>query len=69
MNSVATFSYDFIKKISIFYWSHITLRFSCLTPFHLLKVSKFLVKISRFRFLVITEKNIFVYKLFLSLIF
>ena len=38
-----------------------------LTPSHLLKVTKFLVKISQFIFLVMTEKNIFVYKLFLSL--
>ena len=30
--------------------------------FHLLKVTKFLVKISQFKFLVMTEKNIFVYK-------
>ena len=33
----------------------------------LLKVTKFLSKISQFEFLVITEKNIFAYKLFLSL--
>ena len=41
--------------------------FSSLTPSYLLKVTKFLVKISQFEFLVMTEKNIFVYKLFLSL--
>ena len=41
--------------------------FSFLTPFCLLKVTKFLVKISQFEFLVMTEKNIFVYKLFLLL--
>ena len=34
---------------------------------YLVKVTKFLVKISQFEFLVMTEKNIFVYKLFLSL--
>ena len=33
----------------------------------LLKVTKFLSKISKFEFLVITKKNIFAYKLFLSL--
>ena len=41
--------------------------FSSLTASYLLKVPKFLVKISKFKFLVMTEKNIFVYKLFLSL--
>ena len=34
---------------------------------YLLKVTKFLGKISQFEFLVMTEKNIFVYKLFLPL--
>ena len=34
---------------------------------YLLKVTKFLGKISQFEFLVITNKNIFTYKLFLSL--
>ena len=34
---------------------------------HILKVTKFLVKISQFKFLVMKEKNIFVYKLFVSL--
>ena len=43
------------------------LNFPTLTLFHLLKVTKFLVQISRFKFLVMTEKHIFVYKLFLSL--
>ena len=37
------------------------------SPSHLLKVSKFLVKISQFKFLVVTEENIFLHKLFLSL--
>ena len=41
--------------------------FSSLTPSYLLKVAKFLVKISQFEFLVMIEKNIFAYKLFLSL--
>ena len=41
--------------------------FSSLTPSYLLKVTKFFAKISQFEFLVITEKNIFLYKLFLSL--
>ena len=31
-----------------------------LTPSYLLKLTKFLVKISQFEFLVMTEKNIFV---------
>ena len=34
---------------------------------HFLMVNKFLVKISQFEFLVMTERNIFAYKLFLSL--
>ena len=41
--------------------------FPSLTPSYLLKVTKFLGKISQFEFLVMTEKNIFAYKLFLSL--
>ena len=41
--------------------------FSSLIPFYLLKVTKFLGKISQFELLVMTEKNIFAYKLFLSL--
>ena len=36
-------------------------------PSYLLKVNKFLGKISQFKFLVMTEKNIFAYKVFLSL--
>ena len=44
------------------YWS-----FSFLTPSYLLKVTKFLVEISQFEFLVMTEKNIFAHKLFLPL--
>ena len=38
--------------------------FSSLTPSYLLKVSEFLVEISQFEFLVMTEKNIFAHKLF-----
>ena len=41
--------------------------FLSFTSFFLLKVTKFLVKISEFEFLVMTEKNIFAYKLFLLL--
>ena len=41
--------------------------FSSLIPSYLLKVTKFLGKISQFKFLVMTEKDIFAYKLFLSL--
>ena len=36
-------------------------------PSHLLKVTKFLVKISQFEFLIMIEESILVYKLFLSL--
>ena len=42
-------------------------RFSSLTPSYLLKVTKFLVNISWFEFLFMTDKNIFAYKLFWSL--
>ena len=41
--------------------------FSSLTTSYLLKVTEFLVKISQLEFLVMAEKNISVYKLFLSL--
>ena len=41
--------------------------FSSLTPSNLLKITKFLVKVSQFEFFVMTEKNSFVSKLFLSL--
>ena len=41
--------------------------FSSLTPSYLLKITKFLAKVFQFEFFVITEKNIFVYKIFLSL--
>ena len=34
---------------------------------YLLKSTKFLVKVSQFEFLIMSEKKIFVYKLFLSL--
>ena len=63
--------------ISVFMNSPLTVRFfsegpkyqsfSSLTPSYLLKVTKFLVKICQFEFLTMTEKIIFVYKLFLSL--
>ena len=43
------------------------IKFSSLTLSHLLKATKFLANISQFKFLVMTEKNIFVYKPFLSL--
>ena len=41
--------------------------FSSLIPSYLLKVTKFLGKISQFEFLVMTDKFFFAYKLFLSL--
>ena len=41
--------------------------FSSLISFYLLKVTKFLGKISHFEFSVLTEKNIFAYKLYLPL--
>ena len=41
--------------------------FLFLTQSYLLKVTKFLIKISKFHFLVMIEKNIFIYKLFLNI--
>ena len=41
--------------------------FSSLKPSNVLKVIKFLGEISQFEFLIMTEKNIFAYKLFSSL--
>ena len=38
-----------------------------ITPNYLLNETKFSLKISQFEFLVMTEQNVFVYKLFLSL--
>ena len=53
---------------SNFQWTPKISKFFILkTPTYLLKVTKFLVKISHFEFLVMTEKNIFVHKLFFSL--
>ena len=43
----------FLSELPYYY------HFLSLTPFHLLKVSKFIVEISQFKFLVMTEKNIF----------
>ena len=54
-------------KSLIFQWTPKILKFLSLTPSYLWKVTKFLVKISQFEFLVTTEKNIFVCKLFLPL--
>ena len=42
------------------------LKLLSLRPPYLLKITKFLVKTSQFEFLVMTEKNIFAYKLLLS---
>ena len=61
------FSVNSPPKRHIFQWTHKIWKFSSLTPSYLLKVTKFLVKISQFKFLVITEKNISVYKLFFAL--
>ena len=57
----------FPLKIEFFSEPPYYLNFSSLTTSHLLKVTKFFVKFSRFKILVMTKKNIFVYKLFLLL--
>ena len=49
------------------YFSEPPKYFSSLIPSHLLKVTYILHKTSQFEFLVMTEKNIFAYELFLSL--
>ena len=53
-------------KNRIFQWNTIVLSFSALDPSYFLKVTKFLVKISQFKFVVITEKHS-VYNLFMVL--
>ena len=45
------------------------LKFFIFSTIYLLKMTKFFVKIPHFEFLVVTEKNIFVYKPFLTLNF
>ena len=42
-----------------FQWTPIIIKFFILNPSHLLKVTKFLVRIPQFKFLVMTEKNFF----------
>ena len=56
-------------KNKIFQWTPNILKFFVLTPYYLLKVTKFLLKIFLFEFLVMTDKNIFlfIYTNFLSL--
>ena len=56
-----------LLKIRFFSEPEIYSSFSFLTPSNLLKITKFLVKVSQFEFFVMTEKNSFVSKLFLSL--
>ena len=51
-------------KIGFFSRPQKYLIFSSSIPSHLLKVTKFFVKLSRFEFLVMTEKTLFAYKLF-----
>ena len=50
-----------------FFSEHPKYSFSSLIPSYLLKTTKFSGKISQFELLVMTEKNIFAYKLFFSL--
>ena len=53
-------------KSRIFQWTPEILKFFILNTILSLKVTKFLGKISQFEFLVLTEKNTFAYKFFLS---
>ena len=61
---IMVFCEPFLK--SDFSVNPITLKFF-IKPHLILNVTKFFVKISQFKFLVVTEKNIFVYKPYLSL--
>ena len=54
-------------KVGFFGESPKYLSFSSFTSSYFLKVTKFLGNMSQFEFLVMTEKNIFYYRLFLSL--
>ena len=54
------------SKSWIFQWTPKILKFFILNTIYLLKITKFLVKIPHFEFLAMTEKNIFVYKPFLT---
>ena len=57
-----------LSKIKLFSEPHnIKIFSSFISSFKSLKVTKLLVIISQFKFLFVTEKNIFVYELFLSL--
>ena len=55
------------SKTQIFLWIPKILSFPSFTPSYILKVTQFLLKISQFEFLVMTEESVLVYKLFLSL--
>ena len=54
-------------KTRIFLWIPKILKFFILHPIYLSKVTKFLPKISQFKFLVTTEQSVFVCKTFLSI--
>ena len=58
------FSWPPPKKIGFFSESPMIIEFFIFNPVPYFKVNKFLVKISHFKFLVLTEKNIFAYTLF-----
>ena len=60
--SISVFRELLTLKVGFFSESPKYLSFASLTPSHLLKVTKFLVKTSQFEFLGMIEKNIFVYK-------
>ena len=64
--SILVFCEPFLK-VGLFSEPQKYQSFSSLTPSYLLKVTKFLVEISQFEFLVMTEKNIFAHKLFMPL--
>ena len=57
------FSWTLPKKRD-FQWTPKLSKFFIFKPSYLLKVTKFLIEISQFEFLVMTEQSILVYKLF-----
>ena len=57
------------SKSWIFQWAPKISKFFILNTIYLLKITNFFVKIPHFEFLVMTDKNIFAYKPFLTLIF
>ena len=63
-SSLCCYWFLWTHPLKIRFFSEPPKYFSSLIPSYLLKIIKFLVKISQFEFIAMTEKNIFVYKIF-----